>query len=189
MGELDGKPYNVFVTIDPAFTTGDLNDYTGIVVNAVTGDDRWHIMKAYRARLNPTALVEELFSLKRMWGSRLRGFAMEKTAHTLALFPAIEMKEKEYQMRLDITDVTPFRRKKEDRIRALVPKLEQGGIVFSHYSEDLIEEILSFPRGAHEDTLDALAYQLDIAHSGGLPKPGQKGPAVQVIKPRFGRRN
>lgn len=189
MHELDNVQTNIFVTIDPAFTTGDLNDYTGIVVNAVTGDDRWHIMKAYRARLNPTALVEELFSLKRMYGSRLRGFAMEKTAHTIALTPAIEMLEKEHKMRLDITDVAPLRRKKEDRIRALIPKLEQGGIEFSPYAEDAVEEVLSFPRGVHEDVLDALAYQLDIAHSGGLPKPGQKGPAVQVIKPRFGRRN
>lgn len=186
LSEIDGKPFNLFVAIDPAFTMDDRNDATGLAVVAVDADDVWWVLKAVRLRVNPTALVEELFSLKRMYGTRLKGFAMERTAHTLALQPAIEMKQKEYGVRLDITDVSPYARNKKDRIRSLIPRMEQGKIRFSPYSGDAVEELLAFPRAESDDVADALAYMTDIAHGRGVA--GGAAKTGKIIRPKMASR-
>lgn len=183
--DLEKVDHQLFITIDPALTKGEGSDYTGVVINAVTEEGKWYIVKAYRARFNPTELVDEFFSLRRMYGVRLKGFAVEKTAHLLALKPTIEAYEKKLKKNLEIVDVTTMGRHKEDRIRALVPKLERGEVFFSEYCGDLIEEMLAFPRSTHDDVLDAFAYQLDIANSIGIPKRGQtREMMMRPIKPR-----
>jgi predicted phage terminase large subunit-like protein len=183
--DLDKIPHQYFITVDPALTKSEDSDYTGIVINAVTADNKWYIVKAYRARFNPTELVDELFSLKRMYGHRLKSFAVEKTAHMTALQPSIQAMERRLKKNLEIMDVTTLGRHKEDRIRALVPKLERNEIFFSEYCGDLIEELLAFPRSEHDDVLDALAYQLDVANPYGIPRLGETREMLQrPIKPR-----
>jgi phage terminase large subunit-like protein len=53
---------------------------------------------------------------------------------------------------------------KETRIRGLIPRYESKSI-FHIEGEcgDLEEELLTFPKGIHDDVIDSLAYQLQIA--------------------------
>lgn len=161
--ELAQKPYDVYVSVDPALSQdNDRSDYSGFVVNAVTSSGRWHILEAYRRRVNPTSLIDEMFSLKRRYGDTLKAMGVEKTAFLVGLKPTIEMREQSENVRLNIVEVSPARRNKEDRIRALIPLFERGDIHISYRSQELEDEIRTFPRSKTDDVLDALAYQLDL---------------------------
>ncbi len=55
-------------------------------------------------------------------------------------------------------------RNKEVRIRGIIPRYASGGIFhIEGECRDLETELLVFPKGAHDDVVDSLAYQNDIA--------------------------
>jgi phage terminase large subunit-like protein len=53
---------------------------------------------------------------------------------------------------------------KETRIRGLLPRWENKSIFMVGNCSDLWEEMRVFPRGQHDDVLDSLAYQDQIAY-------------------------
>ena len=50
---------------------------------------------------------------------------------------------------------------KEARIRSLQPLFEQGLIEIRRDMTDLVDELLTFPRGKHDDLIDSLGLALD----------------------------
>ncbi|MBT9150675.1 MAG: hypothetical protein DDT40_00850 [candidate division WS2 bacterium] len=57
-----------------------------------------------------------------------------------------------------------FNRQKEVRIRGLIPRYSTGAIFhIENECKDLEDEMIVFPRGANDDTLDAAAMQNEIA--------------------------
>lgn len=65
-------------------------------------------------------------------------------------------------------------RSKEERIEGLIPRYANGSIYHltqCPYREELEEELMRFPRGKHDDVIDALAYGLQIAHQARGHKP------------------
>lgn len=185
--KLEAVPLAVYVTIDPAMTKSETADYTGIVVNGVDETGAWRILRAYRKRMDPAELIDEIFFLQGLYASRLRRMGIEKTAYTVGLRQSIQNEMIRRKRFFDIVEVEHRQRNKETRIRALVPRFESGRITLSEYASDLIEELLAFPRAEHEDTLDALAYQLDLADDAQPFRPHEIAGAdrIRVIKPRF----
>lgn len=185
--KLEAAPLAVYVTIDPAMTKSETADYTGVVVNGVDETGQWRILRAYRKRLDPAELIDEIFFLQGLYASRLRRMGIEKTAYTVGLRQSIQNEMIRRKRFFDIVEVEHKQRTKETRIRALVPRFESGRIVMSEYASDLVEELLAFPRAEHEDTLDALAYQLDLADDAQPFRQNEIAGAetIRVIKPRF----
>ena len=56
------------------------------------------------------------------------------------------------------------------RIRSLIPRFEFGKIFLSQGLDDLLIEYKSFPRGAHDDLLDALSSIEEIVFYPDKPK-------------------
>jgi len=184
--KLEAVPLAIYVTIDPAMTKAETADYTGIVVNGVDENGNWRILRAYRKRMDPSELIDEIFFLHGIYGSRFRRMGIEKTAYTIGLRQSIENAMIQKKRFFDIVEVEHKGRNKETRIRALIPRFESGRITLSEYCQDLIEEILSFPRSEHDDVIDACAYQLDLADSAQAVLPHEiSGGVLRVIKPRF----
>ncbi len=185
--KLEAVPLAVYITIDPAMTKSETADYSGFVVNGVDENGNWRILRAYRKRLDPAELIDEIFFLYGLYASRFRRMGIEKTAYTVGLRQSIQNEMIRRNRFFDIVEVEHKQRNKETRIRALVPRFESGRIVMSDYCQDLVEELLSFPRGEHEDTLDSCAYQLDLADDANPFQAGEiaGGERIRVIKPRF----
>ena len=65
---------------------------------------------------------------------------------------------------LPITELKHNQQSKELRIRALIPRYQAGAIFHvKNECKDLEHEALRFPKGVHDDVLDATAYQTQIA--------------------------
>ena len=62
--------------------------------------------------------------------------------------------------------------KKESRIRQLQPLFEQGLVYLRKDMTPIMDELLSFPRGKHDDLIDALSRQLDYL----VPSMGKSVP-------------
>lgn len=184
--QLEATALTVYITVDPAMTKSETADYTGIVVNGVDKDGNWRLLRAYRKRMDPAELIDELFFLYGIYGSRFRRMGIEKTAYTVGLRQSVQNEMIRRKRFFDIVEVEHKHRSKQMRIRALVPRFESGRIMMSEYCQDLIEEMMGFPRAEHEDTLDALAYQLDLADEAMEQMVGEiGGEKLRVIKPRF----
>lgn len=173
---LSQSPLNCFVTVDtPSKKEGlenDGKDRCGICVNFVNAAGDWHVM-ARGEYYGPTATVEEMV---RLWsyltdecGVTPSVMAWEDTAYTRALEPLLKIEKDRHKVFFPITWLKHQGRAKSDRIRSgLLHRYETGRIWhIEGHCDDLEVEARRFPNGAHDDVLDAVAYQSDVVR---LPK-------------------
>ena len=152
-----------FMTIDTAISKKASADYTGITCNFVDKENRWYI-KTYQKRIDPKELIDLIFLLNDRDGYEKIG--IEKTIYLQAIKPFLDDEMRKRNKFLNIVELEHRETSKETRIRGLIPRYESRSIVhIKDECEGLEEELLSFPKGAHDDVLDSLAYQVQIALS------------------------
>lgn len=159
--ELLQKEIRTFITIDRAYSTIKTADSTGIIVNSVDRDNKWHIRMAERFKGDDKELIEKLFNLHRYWKPDI--LAIEQKAFEYTLKPHLEdeMRRQNYFFSVDI--LKDGGRNKNLRIEGLVPRFKSKSIFIKQDQVELIDELTQFPRSKHDDLSDALAYQLEIA--------------------------
>lgn len=156
------EAYN-FVFIDPALSEADTSDYTGVVVVAVDHQKDWYIRHAKRMRVSPTQLVDLVFRLNQQFKPMCIG--IEEVAYQKALLYFLDEEMRRRNVILPIKGVRPPTDKsKQTKILSLVPRFEWGHIYMSQGLTDLELELMQFPRGAHDDLIDALASMEMIAY-------------------------
>jgi predicted phage terminase large subunit-like protein len=155
----DQLPRNTFsfAMIDPAIGQEDDNDYTGVVVLNTDSDMRWYVRVARRVRLTPTETVNMIFDLHDKF--KCMAIGVEDVAYQKALIylTSEEMRKRKRTVPLKAVKAGPDATK-ATRISALQPRFEWGNVFLSPGLHDLEMEALQFPRGAHDDIIDALAH-------------------------------
>ncbi len=107
-----------------------------------------------------------------------RAYSLAKTAFQYTLKPALDDEMRKRNMFFMVEELKDLGRNKNVRIEGLVPRFETGSVYLKRGQTDLVDELLRFPKGAHDDLIDALSYQLELASS----KPGLGGVA-SVFRP------
>jgi len=149
-----------FVTIDTALSKGAKSDSTGVTRNYVDKENNWNI-RSNRYRINSKELVDLIFLLHEEGFEKI---GIEEGAYISAIEPFLK---EEMQKRNKFPQVVTLKHggiMKETRIRGLIPRYSSGSIF--HIDKDCIdleEEALRFPKATHDDCIDSLAYQLQIA--------------------------
>lgn len=166
---------NRFLTIDTAISQKASADNTGFCLNFVEKDNNWNI-KAWKKKISPLELIDDLFSL---WDTfRLTSIGIEKTIYLQAIKPFLDQEMRTRNKFLTIIELEHNQINKETRIRALLPRYESHSVWhLTGQVSDLEEEQISFPKGIHDDVLDAEAYQIQIANPS-KPKPQLKKPLL-----------
>lgn len=156
------KVRNTFIFIDPALSEADTSDFTGCVVVHVDHENKWYVEHAARLRITPTELVAYVFKLNETFRPNVIG--IESVAYQKALLYFLNEEALRRKTVLPIKDVKyPTQKSKQTRILSLVPRFEWSRIFLSMGQHDLELELLQFPRGAHDDLIDALASIEQIA--------------------------
>lgn len=159
--EVESLDTRKFATIDPGGKETE-NDYTGIVRNYIDNQNHWHI-KAIRVHFDSTEIINYIFRLHEEGFEKI---GIEETVFTKAIKPFLDQ---ECIKRNKFPNVYPLKhsgRNKEVRIRGIIPRYASGGIFhIEGECRDLETELLVFPKGAHDDVCDSLAYQNDIAET------------------------
>jgi len=172
--EVEALQTNRFLTIDTAISQKARADYTGFCLNFVDNENKWNI-KAWKKKISPLELIDDLFALQERF--RLTKIGIEKTIYLQAIKPFLDQEMRTRNKFLNIVELQHDQVNKETRIRALLPRYGSHSVFhITGQCVDLEEELINFPRGVHDDVLDATAYQLQIAI------PPVKKPQFQPIK-------
>ena len=152
-----------FISIDTAISEKASADYTGIIRNYVDDQNNWNI-KAERLRINPKELIDRLFYYQEQ--ENFEKIGIEKTIYLQAIKPFLDEEMRNRDKFLPIIELEHQQISKGTRIRGLIPRYESKSIYhIENECQVLEEELLTFPKGMNDDVLDALAYQLQIAHA------------------------
>lgn len=152
-----------FAFIDPAIGQEKTHDYTALVVVSVDQHRNWYVRHASRQRITPSQIVELCFEVHTKWAPAAIG--IESVAFQQALVTFAFEESRRRGINLPITGVTRSGDKtKEMRILSLVPRFEWGTLFLAGNQHDLEQELGSFPRGRHDDILDALSSIEDIVY-------------------------
>lgn len=154
-GELP-SPLAHTIFIDPAISEEDAADFTAVVVVATDCDRNWYLRRIIRERMNPTRTIELLFSLVETYLPQRVGIESVAYQQALVHFTREEMRRREKYFSVHEVKRLPTETKRM-RIMRLVPKYENGKIFHKGDEKDLEDELLFFPRAAHDDIVDALA--------------------------------
>lgn len=149
------------LTIDTAISQKASADYTGLCLNFTDKQNKWNI-KAWKERISPLELIDLLFNLHEQY--RLDKIGIEKTIYLQAIKPFLDDEMRRRNRFLPIVELEHKQVAKETRIRSVLPRYESGSIFhITGHTADLEEDEVQFPKGIHDDVLDALAYQTQIA--------------------------
>jgi predicted phage terminase large subunit-like protein len=191
-GGIKPKEMNVVILVDPAGgeelnkKKKKLSDWTAMMVIGLAPDNNYYLLDVIRDRLNPTDRINMLFVLHRKW-NELCGkppkvgyekYGMMTDTHY------IKDKKKQDAYNFPLIELGG-QMGKEERIRRLIPDMQNGRWYFPHsmlYVDgegrkfDLIQEILTsematFPRSSYDDMLDALSRIYDVELGMVFPRP------------------
>lgn len=151
---------NCFVILDPSFSKNATSDDTGISIIWVDSRNFWYV-KAYKIKLNPKELVDQLFSLWHLYKPKKIG--IEKFAFTEGLKPYLEEEMRRRNTFLPMVELSHNQTHKNTRIQGLLSYYESHSIFhIENECVDLENQLLRFPQAEHDDVMDSLAYAPQI---------------------------
>lgn len=166
----DGSKMNKYILVDSANAKKKTSDFTVMLVFGLGQDQNIYLLDIVRDRINLTQRADMLFYLHKKW--RPMGVGYESYALGVDTYHMRDRMTRE-NYHFHITELGG-NKKKEDRIRALIPYFEQSrvylpetchktdyqGKVVDLVSAFIEEEYCAFPVCVHDDMLDAMAYLL-----------------------------
>lgn len=159
-------PRSLYLSVDPAISLSRDADFSALVVAGQFSDRRIRVVDYIHKRMVPSDLVNAVFDLVDKW--KLRRIGIETFAFQKTLKYEIQRKQREENKFFAIDEIGKRRganpeqyQSKEARIRRLQPYFEQGLVEFRPDMQAMVDELLAFPRGRHDDLIDALSMQLD----------------------------
>lgn len=165
--EVQGMPMNWYLSVDPSYE-GPYSDYAALVIAGMNHQRDIYVRHVLRAKMTYSDIIENIFDLYNRFQPRT------VLIETIAAQKSIQYELVNEQRRrgtwLPITEIRSRTKSKEERIRALAPFYEFGHIYHIKESpqiEELEYELIHFPKGTHDDVIDALASVLEVARPAG----------------------
>ncbi len=172
---------DIFVAVDLAISEKKSADNTSIqVIGKQMSMPNWYHLEENTGKMDPKSVLEYLFFLKGKYGDRLRRVGIESVGYQRSLIYYLTEMMKGRQEYFEVIELKNSAAK-VDRIRGLIP-LYKSGVIFHRRGVDneLERELLQFPKGKHDDRIDALSMLLQVVKNTG------KGHA-SVFRPKMKR--
>lgn len=150
-------PINVFTGVDPASSVKRGADYSVIYNLAVDDEENRYSLPYYRKHAKPLDLAESIVDNFRRYHSEktriesvgyqemLREYVLKRSREENLFIPGLNIKENP-------------RNSKSNRLESLQPIFAKRQMYIHQDQQDLMDELLLFPRGKHDDILDGLYY-------------------------------
>lgn len=148
-----------YASVDLAVSTAQRADYTAIAVIGVDNVGNFYVVDVQRGRWDILRVVEEIFAVNERYDPSL--FFIEKGALERAISPILMTEMIKPNRRIiNLHPVLPSK-DKMTRAKSLQYRMRAGGVRFRHdtaWFPALQAEMMRFPKGAHDDQVDALAW-------------------------------
>ena len=140
----------VAMGVDLALSTKTSADYTAIVIMARDEFGKLYVLDAVRERVDFPGALRLIRLMADKWSPK--AIAIEQVA-----YQAVVVQELLRQTTLPIKGVTPDK-DKVTRAQPLALRYEQGLVFHDGLPSWFEDELLAFPQGLHDDSVDALVY-------------------------------
>ena len=184
-----GKEYiNIYIGVDPASTINRRSDYSVIMVLGVTAEYDYYVIDYWRKRVLPMECADEIFKIAKQY-SPIRRINIETIAYQEMLRDYIMKRSKKEGLFLPGIEkgIKNYTSKKKDRLfEGLQPMFKAGAVHLKKQHHEFIDELIDFPKGSHDDVIDAfyLATQLAKGNSKAANIKKEKGVNGVWSKPR-----
>ena len=152
------KQFNFYIGTDLAVSTTEVADWSVFVIAALDDKGYLWVFDVVRERMDAQEIVETLLKLELKW--RPQTITMEKGQIEKSIGPFLRQRMLDTGTFPSITTVAPSV-DKLTRARSIQARMRAGAVKFDKSADwyfDFEDEIAMFPRGKHDDQVDALAY-------------------------------
>jgi hypothetical protein len=152
-----------FLALDTASSMKEGSNSIGMVDCRVNTQGKWYL-KARKFKMDPKEFADTLFTLQKL--NNYMWIGIEKTMFLEGFKPYLDLQQDITGQQLPIFQLQHKQTAKEVRIRGLVPFLKNGTIVLiDGQCEELVTQLLRFPKSAEDDVADACAYLPQIVQA------------------------
>ncbi len=145
---------------DLAVGTKEVNDYSVGVTVGVDRDDNIWLVDLFRKRCDAGMLIDEILDTWELWRPEVTGLEEGVIKHSIG--PFLERRAQERNCFGFFAEPLKVGKKdKEARARSIQGRMKQGKVFLPEdagFYPDLVNELLQFPNGKHDDQVDALAH-------------------------------
>jgi len=153
-------PVNVYCGVDPASSLSARADFFVIATIAIDAENNRYMVDCFQKRISPAEQPDEIIRIFKKY--RPKRMKIETVGYQEALRTATKelMKQENIYIPGLESGVKP-RNSKSERLLSLVPMFARG--LFYFRPEDIAaqQEFLSYPKGKHDDIMDAVWTALD----------------------------
>ena len=156
------KPVAVYSGVDPASSLSMKADFFVIATIGIDSDGNVYVINIVRTKLDPADQPDAIIrQYKKYKPKRMK---IETVAYQEALRSAVRKQMQEQNLYIPGLEkgVKP-RTRKSERLLSMVPLLAKKQFYFRPQDIDAQAEFLSYPRGKHDDVMDAIWTALDGA--------------------------
>ena len=153
-------PVDVYCGVDPASSLSRRADFFVIATIAVDGDNRKYLIDCVQKRISPAEQPAEIIHIYKKF--RPKRMKIETVGYQEALRTATKQLMQEENLYIPGLEkgVKP-RNAKSERLLSLVPIFAKGDFYFRPEDISAQKEFLSYPKGKHDDIMDAVWTALD----------------------------
>ena len=161
--DVKDRPINWYLAVDPSYD-GEYSDYAAFVIAGMDYQRDLYVRHVTRKKMTYKDIIDEVFRLHTMYNPIK--IIIETIGAQKSIMYEMNNEMKRRNAWLPIQEIAQRTKSKEERIRALAPFYEFGHAF--HVKEclqldELEYEMIHFPRGKHDDVVDALASVLEFA--------------------------
>ena len=153
-------PVEIYCGVDPASSLSARADFFVVATIAVDNDNNKYIVDIYRNRISPAEQPQILIDTYKKY--KPRRMKVETVGYQEALRVAVRdlMREEDLFIPGLESGVRP-RNSKSERLLSLVPMFARKQFYFRPEDIESQQEFLSYPKGKHDDVMDAVWTALD----------------------------
>lgn len=150
---------NYYITADLAISEAQKADYSVFIIAGVDENKLLHIKNVIKDRLDGREIVDTLLSLQRIYNPEAIGIEQMQVSQAIGPFLREEMIATG-----TFATIIPLKhmgKDKTSRARSIQARMRAKGVIFDKEADwypNFENECLTFPRGKHDDQVDAFAY-------------------------------
>jgi predicted phage terminase large subunit-like protein len=153
------KKLNYYIAVDLAISEDEKADYSVFVVAGVDEEKYIHVKNVIRERMDGREIVDTLIGLQRTYDPIAIG--IEEMQVTKSIGPFLNEAMRASNTWLSLVKLKPHKTDKITRARSIQARMRAHGVKFLKDDDWFFhfeQECLTFPRGKHDDQVDAFAY-------------------------------
>lgn len=158
---------HIAMTVDLAISEARSADDTAIVVCGMDKDWKLYVLDYLKGKWRPSAVIENVFQMRNKWRPHVVGMETNGFQRTLRSAVEDDMRRRHDYFPIEEIKTGP-EKSKETRIKSLEPFYREGKVQHAAWmkGKDLEIELQTFPKGRHDDLIDAESMCLPLLHPG-----------------------